>query len=73
MKLDPNDTRSMYNLATYYYQDNKDLYLAERYAKKALRIEPKNQDYKYLLSLIYQNLGQTEKAQRIIKELQSNQ
>ncbi|MDX5584619.1 MAG: multiheme c-type cytochrome [Aureibaculum sp.] len=73
IKLDPNDTRSMYNLATYYYQDNKDLKLAESYAKKALRIEPDNQDYKYLLALIYQNLGQTEKSQRIMLELNSNQ
>ncbi len=73
IKLDQNDTRSMYNLATHYYQDNKDLALAEKYIKQALRITPENQDYKYLLSLIYQNLGQTEKAQRIIKELQSNQ
>jgi len=73
IKLDPNDTRSMYNLATYYYQDNKDLALAESFIKKALRIEPENQDYKYLLSLIYQNLGQTEKAQIIMNELRSNQ
>jgi Tfp pilus assembly protein PilF len=63
----------MYNLATYYYQDNKDLALAESFIKKALRIEPENQDYKYLLSLIYQNLGQTEKAQIIMNELRSNQ
>ena len=73
IKLDQNDTRSMYNLSTYYYQDNKDLALAEKYIKQALRITPENQEYKYLLSLIYQNLGQTEKAQRIIKELQTNQ
>ncbi len=73
IKLNPNDTRSMYNMATYYYQDNKDLPLAERYIKEALRIVPEDQNYKYLLSLIYQNLGQTEKAQKIMKELQSNQ
>ncbi len=73
IKLNPNDSRSMYNLATYYYQDNKDLKLAERYIKNGLNIEPENQDYKYLLALIYQNLGQTEKAQRIIQELNANQ
>jgi len=73
IKLDPSDTRSMYNLATYYYQDNKDLLLAESYAKKALIIEPDNQNYKYLLALIYQNLGQAEKSQRLMKELQPNQ
>jgi len=73
IKLNPNDSRSMYNLATYYYQDNKNLKLAESYIKSGLRIEPKNQDYKYLLALIYQNLGQTEKAQRIMQELNANQ
>ena len=73
IKLDPTDTRSMYNLATYYYQDNKDLPLAEGLAKKALRIEPNNQNYKYLLALIYQNLGEVEKSQRLMKELQPNQ
>ncbi len=72
IKLDPSDTRSMYNLATYYYQDNKNLPLAESYAKKALRIAPNNQNYKYLLALIYQNLGQVEKSQRLMKELQPN-
>jgi predicted CXXCH cytochrome family protein len=69
IKLDPNDTRAMYNIATYYYQDNKDLALAEKYAKDALKIQPENGDFKYLLALIYQNLGQTEKAEKIMKEL----
>ena len=73
IKLDPNDTRAMYNLATYYYQENKNLPLAERYSKQALRIEPNNQDYKYLLALIYQNLGQLVKSQLLMKELQPNQ
>ena len=73
IKLDQNDSRSMYNLATYYYQDSKDLVLAEKYIKQALKINLDNQDYKYLLSLIYQHLGQTEKAQRIMNELHFNQ
>jgi len=60
IKLDQNDSRSMYNLATYYYQGDKDLKLAERYINRALKIEPENQDYKYLLALIYQDFGQTE-------------
>ena len=71
--LNPNDSRSMYNLATYYYQDNKDLNLAERYITEGLKIEPENQDYKYLMALIYQNLGQNEKAQRLMNELRLNQ
>ncbi len=69
IKLDPNDTRSMYNIATYYYQDNKDLPLAEKYAKDALKIEPENGNYKYLLALIYQNTGRIEQAEKIMKEL----
>ncbi len=73
IKLDPNDTRSMYNLATYYYTDNKNLSLAEGFAKKAVSIEPDNQNYKYLLALIYQNLGQVEKSQRLMKQLQPRQ
>ncbi len=73
ISLDPSDTKSMYNLATYYYQENKNLPLAERYATKALRIEPNNQNYKYLLALIYENLGQLEKSQGLMKELQPNQ
>ena len=71
IELDPKDSRSMYNLATYYYQENKDLKLAERYIKNALIIEPQNQDYKYLLALIYQNLGQLGKAQSIMNQLNS--
>lgn len=73
IKLNPSDSRSMYNLATYYYQENKDLKLAERYIKNALKIESQNQDFKYLLALIYQNLGQFRKAQSIMNELNSTQ
>ena len=73
IKLNPSDSRSMYNLATYYYQENKDLKLAERYIKNALKIESQNQDFKYLLALIYQNLGQLRKAQSIMNELNSTQ
>jgi Tfp pilus assembly protein PilF len=57
----------------YYYQDNKNLSGAERYSKKALRIEPNNQDYIYVLALIYQNRGQVVKSQRLMKALQPNQ
>lgn len=73
IKLDPNDTRSMYNLATYYYQSNKDLKRAQKYINDALKIDSNNNDYKYLLALIYQNLGQIDKAQRIMMELQTTQ
>ena len=73
IKLNPNDTRSMYNLATYYFQDKKDLILAESYIKRALKIEISNQDYRYLLALIYRDLGKTEASQKIIKELETNQ
>ncbi len=73
IKLNPNDTRSMYNLATYYFQDKKDLILAESYIKRALKIETSNQDYKYLLALIYRDLGKTDSSQKIMLELNANQ
>jgi Tfp pilus assembly protein PilF len=56
--LDTKDTRSLCNLASSYYQENKNLLVANRDAKKALRIEPNNQYYKYVLALIYKNLVQ---------------
>lgn len=73
IKLNPNDTRSMYNLATYYFQDKKDLQLAESYIKRALKIETSNQDFKYLLALIYRDLGKIEASQKIMQTLQANQ
>jgi len=73
LKLDPNDTRSLYNLATYYFQDKKDLNLAERYIKKALKIESENQDFKYLLALIYNDQGKFKSSQKIMDELRTNQ
>lgn len=73
IRLNPNDTRSMYNLATYYYQDKKDLPLAQNYIKNGLKIEPGNQDYKYLLSLIYKEQGEIEKSQAIMQELNAIQ
>jgi Tfp pilus assembly protein PilF len=69
IKLDPNDTRAMYNAATYYYQDNKDLALSEKYAKDALKVEPENGNYKYLLALIYQNTGRIKQAEKVMKAL----
>ena len=73
IKLDPNDTRSMYNLATYYFQENKDLLLAEKYIDSALKVEPRNQDYKYLLALIYQAQGKLKSSQKIMQELGAEQ
>ncbi len=71
--LNPRETRPMYNLATYYYQDKKDLSLAEQYINKALQIEPENQEYKYLLALIYRDLGRFKSGQKIMDELRANQ
>jgi len=73
IKLNPSDTRSLYNLATYYFQDKKDLNLAEEYIKKALKIESENQDYKYLLALIYREQGKFKSGQKIMDELKANQ
>jgi len=73
MKLEPNDTRSMYNLATYYFQDKKDLSQAEAYIKQALKMEPNNNDYKYLLALIYRDQGNIQLGQKIMQELRANQ
>ncbi len=73
IELNPNDTRSMYNIATYYFQDKKDLQLAENYINKALTIEPNNQDYKYLLALIYRDQGKFKSGQKIMSELRNQQ
>jgi Tfp pilus assembly protein PilF len=73
MKKDPLDTRSMYNLATYYYQDNKDAKKAEYYINKALKIDPENNEYKYLLALVYKNLGEVRKGQALLDELRASQ
>lgn len=72
IQKDPYDTRSMYNLATYFYQDNKDAKKAENYVKMALKLDPENTDYKYLLALVYKNLGQESKGQVILDELRAN-
>ena len=61
----------MYNLATFYYQENKDLPLAENYIKQGLNIEPGNQDYKYLLALIYKEQGKIQKSQEIMNALRA--
>lgn len=66
--LDPSDTRSMYNLATYYYQI-KAFGKARIHAEKALQIDPDNGDIKYLYALILKETGQIEKSNRILGEL----
>ncbi len=73
LKINPNDTRSMYNLATYYYQGAKDLKQSEIFIKSALKVEPENPDYKYLLALIYRDMGKPILSQKIIQELKASQ
>ena len=62
----------MYNSLTYFYQDNKDAKKAERYIKMALKLDPENNEFKYLLALVYKNLGQVRKGQIILDELRAN-
>ena len=62
IQLDPQDTRSMYNLATYYYQGKLDLKKAENYINSALKIAPNNPEYKYLLAFIYKDQGKIKKG-----------
>ncbi len=71
-EINPNDSRSYYNLATYYYQ-NKIPLKALNNIRKALQIEPQNRDYKYLLALIYQGIGEIQKANVIFNELKADQ
>lgn len=66
--LDPSDTRSMYNLATYYYQV-KSFDKAIIHAEKALQIDPDNGDLKYLYALILKETGETDKSNKILREL----
>ncbi len=73
LKLNPNDTRSLYNLATYYYQDSKDLKQAETYIKSALKIDAENPDFEYLLALIYKEQSKIPQANVIMQRLKANQ
>ena len=73
IQLDPLDTRSIYNLATYYYQGKLDLKMAENYINSALKIAPNNPDFKYLLALIYKDQGKVRQGQLILDELRANQ
>ena len=73
IKLNPNDTRSLYNLATYYFQGNKDLKQAEINVKSALKIDSENPDFEYLLALIYKEQGKILQANAIIQKLKANQ
>jgi predicted CXXCH cytochrome family protein len=68
--IDPNDSRSRYNLATYYLQNNIKLSLAESHSRNALKLEPNNQDYIYLLALIYQAQGKIDQANVLMQKLQ---
>lgn len=69
VKLNPNDAQSLYNLATYYYQ-NKAYFEAEQYARKAIAIYPANRDYQYLLALIFKEQGRTDLSNQIMQGLQ---
>ena len=70
VELNPNDSRAMYNLATYYYQ-NKRFVEAERYIRRALSQEPANRDFQYLLALVLKEQGKNEASRRIMQQLNS--
>jgi len=72
IQINPNDTRSLYNLATYYFQNKKDLNLSENYIKNALKVAPENQDYNYLLALVYQAQGKMNQAKTIMKRFKAD-
>lgn len=69
IELNPQDSRSLYNLSTYYYQV-KEYQNAEVQIKKALKLEPGNQEIKYLYALILQGLGKEEQANAVMKQIQ---
>ncbi|MGI9530919.1 multiheme c-type cytochrome [Lutimonas sp.] len=70
IELNPNDSRSMYNLATYYYQ-TKEYSNALRMINKALKIEVENSEVKYLKALILKETGDVQGSNRIMQELQA--
>ncbi len=70
--LDPLHTRSMYNLATFYFQKKTAINSAENYILSALKIEPNNQEYNYLLALIYEAQGKINQANQIMRKLEAN-
>jgi tetratricopeptide (TPR) repeat protein len=70
VELNPNDSRAMYNLATYYYQ-NKRFVEAERYIRRALSLEPANRDFQYLLALVLKEQGKNEASRQIMLQLNS--
>lgn len=70
IELNPDDSRSMYNLATYYYQ-TKAFSNALRMINKAMSIEPENQEIKYLKALILKETGDIQESNRIMQELQA--
>ena len=69
--IDPTDTRSSYNLATYYFQ-NKVWDKAEKAIKVALKTEPQQGDYRYLLALIYEGQGKKAESAAIIQDLRKS-
>ena len=71
IELDPQDVRSLYNLATYYYQ-SKEFEKAELEVNRALTLDPQNRDIQYLQALILKELGRINEANIIFKELQTS-
>ncbi len=70
IELNPQDSRSMYNLATYYYQ-TKDYTRAASMINKTLKIEPNNAEVKYLKALILKEMGRVQESNKIMQELQA--
>lgn len=70
IELNPEDLRSMYNLATYYYQ-NKEFDKALKPSQEALKLDPDNQDLQYLYALILKETGRVNEANQIMNRLQT--
>ncbi len=71
VELNPNDSRALYNLATYYYQTQMHAE-AERYIRQALALDPANRDFQYLLALTLKEQGKEAASQQIMQQLNSS-
>ncbi len=70
VELNPHDSRALYNLATYYYQ-NRRYEEAERHIRRALSLDPVNRDFQYLLALVLREQGKNEASRQIMQQLNS--
>lgn len=68
IRLEPRSAQNYFRLGVFYWLQNQDVVIAERYLRLAVNCETHHSDYQSGLALLYLQIGRLEDAERYYRE-----